>query len=104
MNLKATHPNVANTGRSTTIDFCLCTRKVLTHITYAASTPYDLEILGDHRGFLIDINISQLFEEEVMEKEHLRRKLFMSNPKAVEKYLAKVDEKFQKQYIYIREA
>ncbi len=41
-NFAATHPNLTNLDKSTTIDFCLCSGKVSENITYAASAPYDL--------------------------------------------------------------
>ena len=33
------------------------------HITYVSSTPFDLETLGDHRGYIMDINLGQFFNE-----------------------------------------
>lgn len=57
MNLAPTHPNVANLSRSSTIDFCLCSANVLSNINWGTSTPYDLDVLGDHRGFIIDVNL-----------------------------------------------
>ena len=63
--LDHTHPNSTDISKSTTIDFCLCTEKVMESITYAGSTPYDLESEGDHRGFIIDLNIKTV-------KRHVR--------------------------------
>ena len=60
MNLPDTHPNIANMSRSTTIDFGLCTSKVLECITYVSATAYDLDTLGNHRGVLFDINMEAL--------------------------------------------
>ena len=100
--LPATHPNIANPGRGTTIDFCLGTPAVVENIQYAASTPFDLENLGDHRGIMIDINISRLLGETTIEDEMKHRKLVMSCPTAVEKYIAIVEEKFQQQNIFER--
>ncbi len=102
LNLSDTHPNIVNHTRSTTIDYCLCSAGVLEHITYAASTPFDLEVLGDHRGFVLDVDIAQLFGVSSVEEESTRRKLTLSNPTAVEKYLQEVEEKFTQQNIYNR--
>ena len=50
--LEATHPHMANLSKSTTIDYCLCIEQLSASVEYAASVPYDLESLGDHRGFV----------------------------------------------------
>ena len=100
--LSATHPNIANPSRGTTIDFCLGTPAVVENIQYASSTPFELETLGDHRGIILDINISRLLGEIPMEEEIKHRKLVLSSPKAVEKYIEIVDEKFQQQNIFSR--
>ena len=100
--LEATHPNIANVSRSTTIDFCLSSPAVLENIAYAASTPFDLETLGDHCGLLLDINLSKLLGANQPGEVQTARKLVLSNPQAVEKYLLTVDENFTKQNIYQR--
>ena len=102
MGLKPSHPNLANISRSTNIDYCLCSMRVYSQITNSTSAPYDLENLGDHRGFILDINLRGLFGEELLESNHTPRKLVLSNPKAVEKYLREVEKKFSKQNIYQR--
>lgn len=102
LNIQPTHPNIANIQRSTTIDYCLCSRKVFETIEYAASTPYELEVFGDHRGFIIDINIKGLLRNVGNERVTQTRKLRMSNPKAVEKYLDEVHTKFSAQNVYNR--
>ena len=100
--LEATHPNITHVSRSTTIDFCLGSPAVLENIEYAASTPFDLETLGDHRGLMLDINVSKLLGATQIGEAQTARKLVLSNPKAVEKYLLTVDESFNKQNIYQR--
>ena len=60
-NFPASHPSLSNPSRSTTIDYCLCTNRVVQCVTYATMAPYDLGSLGDHRGILIDINIAMLW-------------------------------------------
>ena len=100
--LPATHPHIANLSRSTTIDFCLCSPRVLQYVTYASSAPFDLETLGDHRGIVIDINWNRLLQQDIIKDDIQTRKLVMSNPKAVEKYLQAVEDKFTYQNIHSR--
>ena len=102
MDFSSTHPNLANSTRSTTIDYCLCSEGLLDYIGYASLVPYDLEVLGDHRGFVVDINARKFFGDNEMDNSISKRKLIMSNPKAVEAYLQIVDDKFTKQNIYDR--
>ena len=102
MRLKPTHPNISNVSRSTNIDFCLCSERLFSHISYASSVPYDLDKLGDHRGVLIDINIDNLFQEETTKLEASGRKLVLSNPTVVAKYLKAVEAKFEQQNIFKR--
>ncbi len=100
--LQETHPNITQYTRSTTIDYCLCSRGVLEYITYASSTPYDLDVLGDHRGFVLDIDLKQFFGDTEIENSFSKRKLRLSNPQAVEKYLQIVEDQFSQQNIYQR--
>ena len=102
MQLKATHPNIADVQKSTSIDYCLYSDHLFPHIKYAASTAYELEIQGDHRGIIMDIDIQRLFNEKLAKTEIKGRKLVMSNPKVVEKYLADVETKFNQQNIFRR--
>ena len=69
---------------------------------YAVSTPYDMEVLGAHRGFLIEVQMDLLLLKDDTPRGNQRRKLVMSNPTAVEKYLTLVKEKFRKQNIFQR--
>ena len=100
--LEHTHPNLTEVRKSTTIDFCLCTEKVIECVTYAGSTPYDLESLGDHRGFIIDLDIQKLLKDNNRSDPRMARKLTTRNPTAMEKYISKVRSKFRKQNIYER--
>ena len=100
--MRPTHPNIVHPHRSTTIDYCLCSLTVMEHITYASSTPYDLDTLGDHRGFILDINIRHLLGFSYDKISHSPRKLVLLNPTAVEKYLKMVHDKFTKQNIFKR--
>ena len=100
--LPATHPNISYPSRSTTIDFCLCTPAVLENIQYVASTPFDMEVLGDHRGVILDLNLTGILGASSKETTMQQRKLVMSSPKAVEKYLAIVEQKFDQQNIFSR--
>ena len=102
MNLRPTHPNVANVSRSTNIDFCLSSKRLFFHIRFATSTPFDLDVLGDHRGVILDINLTNIFEEDQAGVSITGRKLILCNPKSMEKYLNEVEEKFEKQNIYKR--
>ncbi len=68
-NLASTHPNIANIQQSTTIDFCLCSLNILEHVQYASSAPYELETLGYHRGFIVDIDITRLLGKQDTDKE-----------------------------------
>ena len=86
-NIVETHPNMANSTRSTTIDYCLGSPRVVENIVYASSAPYDMETLGDHRGIILDINTSILLGEIPQTEDIRTRKLVLSNPKAVKKYL-----------------
>ena len=100
MKLHPTHPNISNLDNSTTIDYCLCSREIVKYITYAASAPYDLESYGDHRGITVDINLGKFLGETSAEDEMKTRKLTLSDPKSVEKYLETVEKKFDHQNIY----
>ena len=102
LGLPATHPNIANLSKSTSIDFCLGSAKVFENISFSASAPYDLEVLGDHRGVILDINIAALLGSDTTVEEIKTRNLVTSNPKAMNKYLDLVTDKFQKQNIYDR--
>ncbi len=102
-NFPATHPCIQNRSRDTTIDYFLCTQKVLENITYATLTPYDLNTLGDHRGFLVDIDITKVLQSpEIYNNLQKGRKLDTTNPTSVTKYLEIVDKGFKHQNIYSR--
>ena len=101
LQLEPTHPNIAKMEKSTTIDFCLCSQKVLRSIVYGGSAPYEMEVLGDHRGFILDIQLNLLFHSEDIQNNQ-QRKLVLSNPKAVDKYLELVMELFTRQNIFER--
>ena len=97
------HPCITNPTRGTTIDYCLCTDKVLQNVKYATMAPYDLGVLGDHRGFIIDVDIKNMLKINKETTDHTRsRKLVTSNLKATTKYLQLVEEKFKKQNIVKR--
>ena len=100
-NFPASHPCIANPSRNTTIDFCLCSDKVLDCIQYATRTPYDLGCLGDHRGMIIDIDMHRLCQEvQESTPSDAGRKLVTSNPAATKKYLELVQKYFGKQNIF----
>ena len=100
--LEHSHPNLTEVRKSTTIDFCLCTEKVRDIVTYAGSTPYDLESLGDHRGFIVDLDIQKLLKDNNTPDSRMVRKLTTRNPTAMDKYVTKVRSKFCQQNIYER--
>ncbi len=100
--LADTHPNVANLDKSTTIDYCFSSEKVSEHVRYAASVPYELDTLGDHRGFILDVQMINRHQETHRVRDHRTRKLQMNNPIAVEKYLTEVHKKFGEQNIFQR--
>lgn len=102
--LQYTHPNIIHPNKGTTIDFCFCSEQVLENISYASSTPYDLDTLGDHRGILIDINIRHLLGIDQTTTHMSSRKLTLSNPRAVENYLKAVKTGFTKQNLFKRAA
>ena len=102
-NFPASHPCITNRNRDTTIDFCLCTPRVLESITYATMTPYDLQSLGDHRGVIFDLDIKKLLQSETMERTFTEgRKLSTSNPKTMKRYLDIVETRFKEQNIFER--
>ena len=103
-NFPDSHPSITNSSRNTTIDYCLCTEKVLKCVQYATMAPYDLKVLGDHRGFLIDLNMNKLLKTDKQKEGEtvIGRKLVTTNIKATEKYLQIVEEKFKKQNIIRR--
>jgi len=99
--LSVTHPNLANPSRGTTIDYCLCSPLVLKNVTYAASTPFDLDTLGGHRGVIMDLNIIGLLGQIPPMEDIKLRKLVLNSPHAVKKYLTQVEQKFKKtKYIW----
>ena len=99
----ATHPCISNPTRDTTIDYCLCTRKVLETTRYATMAPFDLHSLGDHRGILIDLDITKIMSVKENTPEQLAcRKLATGNVAATEKYLKELEKSFLKQNIYER--
>ena len=66
-------------------------------------TPHDLSVLGDRRGFLIDIDIKALLNVKMYEEERAEtRKLHTTNIKATKKYLQLLEERFEKQNIFDR--
>ena len=74
------HPSFHNMERSTTIDDCLCTSGVLPSIQYATMAPYDLAILGDHRGMILDIDLNELLNDRVKPcEDRNKRNLITSN-------------------------
>ena len=99
MKLPVTHPNISAPNRGTTIDFGLCSQMIFDNIQYASSVPYDLDVLGDHRGVIIDINMKRLLGIDKLDEEIRLRKLVLSDRQAVEKYLKFVTDKFEKQKI-----
>ena len=101
-NLPHTHPSVFDIERSTNIDYCLCCDRVMEKIKYASLVPYELETLGDHRGIIVDIDLKSLLGNSNQTQEISSRKLTTSNPKALEKHLIAIDEKFEQQNIYKR--
>ena len=99
----ATHPCITNRSRDTTIDYCLCTARIMESIEYATLTPYDLYTLGDHRGLLLDINITNILSAlDERKSSAISRKLATNNPAATKKYLEAVERGFKKQNIYAR--
>ena len=102
-NFPPTHPCIHNRSRDTTIDYFLCTQKVLKNINYATLTPYDLHTLGDHRGFLVDVDITKILTSpDIYTNSQNGRKLDTTNPQTVKKYLEHVDVGFKHQNIYRR--
>ena len=94
------HPSFHNMERSTTIDYCLCTSGVLPRIQYATMAPYDLAILGDHRGMILDIDLNELLKDRVkLCKDKNKRNLITSNVQSCKKYIDLVETGFGKQNI-----
>ncbi len=102
LELPESHPNIANLSKSTNIDFCLCSVKLWDNLSYGAAAPYDLAVLGDHRGVMLDINITALLGGDNTLDEIKTRNLVTSNPRAMAKYFQLVDHKFHKQNLYER--
>ncbi len=97
--LPATHLHIAMSARSTTIDFGSCSRTVLDNITYVSAVPYDLDMLGNHRGVVLDIQMDRLLSIDKVEDDISSRKLVLLDQKAVKRYLDIVKEGFDKQNI-----
>ena len=102
-NFPASHPSISNRQRDTTIDYCLCTSRVVEATRYATMAPFDLHTLGDHRGMLIDIDIQQILTWSTTDRiTSVSRKLATNNPKVTKKYLERLEVSFEKQNIYDR--
>ena len=102
-NFPVTHPCISNPTRDTTIDYCLCTTKVLHHIQFATMAPYDLSCLGNHRGLIIDLDLNMMLSvQDESTKTSVGRKLATNNPEVTKRYLDKVNELFKNQNIYRR--
>ncbi len=97
------HPCITNKERDTTIDYCLYSAHDLECVSYATMTPYDLHSLGDHRGVLIDIDFKRLMNTKNEEiAVHIGKKLSTGHPRATQKYLQLVEERFSDQNTFER--
>ena len=73
-----------------TIDHVLCSDTVLHSITNIAMPPYNLS-MGDHRGFIIDLDVKTLLKTSEKEMNHTSaRRLDTRHVKAVKKYKQKL--------------
>ena len=64
-------------------------------VKYASLVPYELETLGDRRCIIVDLDIGTLLGSRDPNQEIPVRNSTLSNPKAVERYLQTVKEKFE---------
>ena len=102
-NFPASHPSITNRQRDTTIDYCLCTSRIVEATNYATMAPFDLYTLGDHRGMLVDIDIKKILHSQHTDVPvSVGRKLATNNPKATAKYLEQLEASFDKQNIFER--
>ncbi len=102
-NFPPSHPSITNPDRSTTIDYCLCTNTVVGCVQYASMAPYDLLSLGDHRGMIVDLNLSKLIGDSGHSPVDTQgRNLLTSNVAATKKYLELVEDGFNKQNVFAR--
>ncbi len=97
------HPCITNSSRSTTIDYCLISPRILPCISYAGMTPFDLMTLGDHRGIILDIDLKKLLrDKQIPGVEGVVCNLITSNPIATTKYLDYTEKGFAHQRIFNR--
>ena len=97
------HPCIKNSSRSTTIDYCLISPRILPCVSYAGMTPFDLMTLGDHRGIILDIDLQKLLrDKQIPGVEGVVRNLITSNPIATKKYLDYAEKGFTHQRIFDR--
>ena len=56
----------------------------------------NIKTQGDHRGLIVDIDIEKLIGHHKSYPEISFRKLILSNPKVIQKYLEEVETNFEK--------
>ena len=84
-------PTFPRSGK--TIDYALVTPDLLEMVTSFTMVPYNKDILGDHRGFVIEIDKKKLFCETSLENEVMtKRKLHTGDIKTCEKYIKKLEK------------
>ena len=94
-------PTYPRSGR--TIDFALVTLDLLDAISSFTMVPYDKELLGDHRGFMLEIDKTKLFQDTRVDNEIVQtRRLKTNDAQAMEKYLHKTMESMQYHNVFSR--
>ena len=89
-NLPRTHKN-----GSKAIDHIWGSKRILEAVSQIGMAPFNYVTKTDHRGLFIDLNLSTLLDENKLELKTAKfRKLKMSNPKKVQKYVKNLEEQW----------
>ena len=95
---KAAHENLppTNPTANRTIDYILGTQKILTAMVALGATPYNKEMLGDHRGLYLDLDIKTLLQNTTIDQNRsLARRLQSTDKASKKRYLDNLREKFK---------
>ena len=86
------------------IDYILISPDLAAGTIASGILPLNHHIVSDHRASYCDIDVQTLFDTPSIEEQltHLRRKLVLSKPIVVAKYLSKLDALYVEHKIYSR--
>ena len=86
-----------------TIDFAIGTDNLMDCVESFSMVPYNLEVLGDHRGIMVDVNLRKLLGYTKLDNMLINQRRLNSKDKdAVEAYLEKVEKNFQHHRVFDR--